>query len=92
MQICLIPYFDYLKKLFGANLLAKKFNITTDTHIIGESELLTLRGKQPIFVNAMANGIHMSRYSAYVDLLFFRYGDLLEGVSCSYPNITLSLS
>lgn len=35
-----------------------KFNITTDTHIIGESELFTLRGKQPIFVNAMANGIH----------------------------------
>jgi predicted nucleotidyltransferase len=35
-----------------------KFNITTDTHIIGESELLSLRGKQPIIVNAIANGIH----------------------------------
>lgn len=35
-----------------------KYNIITDTHIIGESELLTLRGKQPIFVNAISNGIH----------------------------------
>lgn len=35
-----------------------KYNIITDTHIIGESELLTLRGKQPIFVNAISTGIH----------------------------------
>ncbi len=35
-----------------------KYNIITDTHIIGESELLTLRGKQPIFVNAISNGLH----------------------------------
>ena len=35
-----------------------KYNIITDTHIIGESELLTLRGKQPIFVNALSNGLH----------------------------------
>ena len=35
-----------------------KYNIITDAHIIGESELLTLRGKQPIFVNAISNGIH----------------------------------
>ena len=35
-----------------------KYNIITDTHIIGESELNTLRGKQPIFVNAIANGLH----------------------------------
>lgn len=35
-----------------------KYNIITDTHIIGESELSTLRGKQPIFVNAMSNGLH----------------------------------
>ena len=35
-----------------------KFNINTDTHVIGETELDTLRGKQPIFVNAIANGIH----------------------------------
>jgi predicted nucleotidyltransferase len=35
-----------------------KYNIITDTHVIGESELLTLRGKQPIFVNAISNGIH----------------------------------
>jgi len=35
-----------------------KYDIITDTHIIGESELLTLRGKQPIFVNALTNGLH----------------------------------
>jgi uncharacterized protein len=35
-----------------------KYNIITDTHIIGESELLTLRGKQPIYVNAISNGLH----------------------------------
>ncbi len=35
-----------------------KYHIITDTHIIGESELSTLRGKQPIFVNAISNGIH----------------------------------
>lgn len=35
-----------------------KYNILTDTHIIGESELSTLRGKQPIFVNAISNGLH----------------------------------
>jgi predicted nucleotidyltransferase len=35
-----------------------KYNIITDTHVIGESELLTLRGKQPIFVNALSNGLH----------------------------------
>jgi len=35
-----------------------KYNIITDTHIIGESELSTLRGKQPIYVNAISNGLH----------------------------------
>jgi len=35
-----------------------KHNIITDTHVIGESELSTLRGKQPIFVNAILKGIH----------------------------------
>jgi len=35
-----------------------KYNINTDAHIIGETELNTLRGKQPIFVNAIENGIH----------------------------------
>jgi predicted nucleotidyltransferase len=33
-----------------------KYNIITDTHILAESELNTLRGKQPIFVNALAKG------------------------------------
>jgi predicted nucleotidyltransferase len=36
-----------------------KYNITTDNHVIGESELSTLRGKQPIFVNAISNGLHV---------------------------------
>ncbi|MEI8086452.1 MAG: nucleotidyltransferase domain-containing protein [Paludibacter sp.] len=35
-----------------------KYNIVTDTHVLGESELNTLRGKQPIFVNALEKGIH----------------------------------
>jgi predicted nucleotidyltransferase len=35
-----------------------KYNIIIDTHILGESELSTLRGKQPIFINAMSNGLH----------------------------------
>jgi len=35
-----------------------KYNILTDTHILSEPELSTPRGRQPIFVNALANGIH----------------------------------
>lgn len=35
-----------------------KYNIITDTHILGEDELSTPRGKQPIFINAMQNGYH----------------------------------
>jgi predicted nucleotidyltransferase len=35
-----------------------KYNIITDTHILSESEFSTLRGKQPIFINALSNGLH----------------------------------
>jgi len=35
-----------------------KYSIVTDTHVLGESELTTLRGKQPIFVNAIEKGMH----------------------------------
>lgn len=35
-----------------------KYNIITDTHILGEDELNTPRGKQPIFVNALNQGYH----------------------------------
>jgi predicted nucleotidyltransferase len=35
-----------------------KYNIITDIHILSESELSTIRGRQPIFVNALANGLH----------------------------------
>ena len=35
-----------------------KYNIITDTHIISEPELSTLRGTQPIFINALEKGIY----------------------------------
>ena len=35
-----------------------KYNIITDTHFLSLSELDTLRGKQPVFANAMKEGIH----------------------------------
>jgi predicted nucleotidyltransferase len=35
-----------------------KYNIVTDTHILSESELKTLRGKQPVFLNAVRKGIY----------------------------------
>ena len=38
--------------------LELKYNIVTDTHILGELELTTLRGKQPIYVNAIEKGLH----------------------------------
>jgi predicted nucleotidyltransferase len=34
-----------------------KHEILIDPHILSEEELTTIRGKQPIFVNAMLNGI-----------------------------------
>jgi predicted nucleotidyltransferase len=36
-----------------------KYNIITDTHVISEPELSSLRGQQPIFANAIANGLHV---------------------------------
>lgn len=35
-----------------------KYGIYTDVHILGEEELNTLRGKQPIFQTAIQNGIY----------------------------------
>lgn len=35
-----------------------KYGIFSDTHILGEDELNTLRGKQPIFINAINQGYH----------------------------------
>lgn len=35
-----------------------KYGIITDTHILSEEELGSLRGKQPIFINALTNGFH----------------------------------
>ena len=34
-----------------------KYNIITDIHILGEMELTSLRGKQPIFLNAISKGL-----------------------------------
>ena len=36
-----------------------KHEILIDSHIISKSELKTLRGKQPIFQNALKRGIHV---------------------------------
>lgn len=36
-----------------------KFDIITDVQIISEAELPTLRGKQPLFVNAIATGLRV---------------------------------
>ena len=35
-----------------------KYDIITDIHILSEVELSTIRGRQPIFVNALANGLY----------------------------------
>jgi len=35
-----------------------KYDILTDTHILSKNELNTLRGRQPVFTNAMKNGIY----------------------------------
>jgi predicted nucleotidyltransferase len=35
-----------------------KYNILIDAHILSKHELSSIRGKQPIFVNAMKSGIY----------------------------------
>jgi len=35
-----------------------KYDIITDIHILSEVELSTIRGRQPIFVDALANGLY----------------------------------
>jgi uncharacterized protein len=35
-----------------------KYGIITDTHILADSEINTLRGKQPVYQDAILNGIH----------------------------------
>lgn len=35
-----------------------KYDIITDFHILSEGELTTIRGRQPIFVDALANGLY----------------------------------
>jgi predicted nucleotidyltransferase len=35
-----------------------KYNIMIDAHLLSTNELMTRRGKQPIFINALKNGIY----------------------------------
>ena len=35
-----------------------KYNILTDIHVLSEGELSTIRGRQPIFVDALVNGLY----------------------------------
>ena len=35
-----------------------KYNILLDVHLISSKELTTIRGKQPVFVNAIKSGIY----------------------------------
>ena len=35
-----------------------KYGIITDTHILAEEEINSPRGKQPIFINALTNGLY----------------------------------
>ena len=35
-----------------------KHNILIDAHLLSKSEMKSIRGKQPIFVNALKSGIH----------------------------------
>jgi predicted nucleotidyltransferase len=36
-----------------------KYNVITDTLVISEPELQNLRGKQPVYVNALENGLRL---------------------------------
>jgi predicted nucleotidyltransferase len=36
-----------------------KYGILTDTHLLSESDFNTLRGKQPIFQNAISQGLYI---------------------------------
>jgi predicted nucleotidyltransferase len=38
--------------------IALKYNILTDTHLLAESEMNSIRGRQPIFRKAIKNGIY----------------------------------
>ncbi len=35
-----------------------KYDILIDAHLLSQKEINSIRGKQPIFVNALKNGIH----------------------------------
>jgi uncharacterized protein len=54
------PYNWQKKREIGDVLydIMLKWDIITDTHFLAQYELNTLRGKQPIYDNAMLNGIY----------------------------------
>ena len=52
---------DWQKKRVISDLcydIELKYNIITDTHVLGESEITSLRGKQPIFQKALSSGLY----------------------------------
>jgi predicted nucleotidyltransferase len=50
-----------LKKIFSDLCydIDLKFGIITQTHILADTDLMSLRGKQPIFQKALTEGIHI---------------------------------
>jgi predicted nucleotidyltransferase len=52
---------DWQKKRIISDLcydIDLRYNIITDTHVLAESEINSLRGKQPIFQNALKGGLY----------------------------------
>jgi predicted nucleotidyltransferase len=52
---------DWKKKRIISDLcydIDLRYNIITDTHVLAESEINSLRGKQPIFQNALKSGLY----------------------------------
>jgi predicted nucleotidyltransferase len=52
---------DWQKKRIISDLyydIDLRYNIITDTHVFAESEINSLRGKQPIFQNALKGGLY----------------------------------
>ena len=44
-----------------------KYNILIDAHLLSTNELMTLRGKQPVFLNAIKNGMYAWRWMIKID-------------------------
>jgi len=46
------------EKIFDYNDIDLKYNILLDVHLISVRELNTIRGKQPVYINALKYGIY----------------------------------